>query len=377
MTGSGPRVLHVVYNLIRGGTEGQCARVAMALAQKGGGHGVAVFRREGFFMAAVEQVCGPVYEITIRRMLAWHTLAEVRRLSRFIRERAFSLVHAWDADAAIFGAPAAARAGVPCVTSHRDLGEIYPAHKLWLMRRADRVAAAVVVNAEAIRSWVVRSGLPASRIRRIGNLVDLVEFDELSRKTFSAADRLPRGRRVGVVARLNPEKDVESFVRAAREVAAQCPDASFVVAGDGPQREQLEDLARQLDLRERLVFVGEISDVPALISQMSVGVLGSSCNEGLSNSILEYMAGGLPVVATGCGANPELVRHGETGWIVGVRDAAGMADAIVRLLRDTGEASAMGRAGRLAVEQAFSPARIVGEFEALYEQVAASGAKHG
>ncbi len=359
-------VLHIVYNLIRGGTEGQCARIAMEMARRGGRHRVAVFRREGFFLEAVEQVCGPVYELGIRHLASRDTVQRVRRFRDFLRAEGIGLVHAWDADAAIFGSVAARWAGIPYVTSRRDLGQIYPWYKLWLMRRADARAAAVVVNAEAIREWLVAGGLPHDQIIKIPNLLDLQEFDRLAAGPFSLQARLPPGRLIGMVARLDREKDAETLIRAAAAILPGHADVSVVIAGDGPERRRLEQVATGLGIGNRVVFLGEITDVPPLVRRLAIGVLVPRLNEGLSNSILEYQAAGLPVVATDCGGNRELLQDGVSGVLVEPGNVRAVAAALRDLLDHPDPEAAMGKAGRRAVEANNDPAGVVRLFSGLY-----------
>lgn len=355
-------VLHIVWNLIRGGTEGQCARIAMALK-----HRVAVSKREGFFLEQVESTCGPVYEMKITRIIGFDTLREVRRLARFIRDEKIELVHAWDADAAIFGMCAAGIAGVPYITSRRDLGQIYSEHKAWLMGKADENARAIVVNAGAIKQHLFGGTALASRVHNIPNVLDVDEFDRLSARNFRDEDDLPTGRRFVMVSRLDPEKDATTFIRAAARIRA--PDVSFVIAGDGGERQTLENLAGDLKLGRRMIFLGDVKDVPALLRQCQVGVLVPKSNEGLSNSILEYMAAGLPVIATDCGGNRELVKDGVTGFVVAPGNATQLADAMNRVL--AGDSSSMGREGRKIVEQRHRPEIVAAQFEKLYRDVVA------
>ena len=361
------KVLHIVYNLIRGGTEGQCARFALELSRRGVTQRVAVFERAGFFLDAVEASCGPVYHVQVSRMLSAGALRAVMALRRFIRDEHVDLVHAWDADAAIFGAPAAKLAGIPFITSRRDLGQIYARRKLWLMRAADRRAAAIVVNAEAIRQRVIASGFPPSCVFLLPNIMDVAEFDAEAGRPCKTLEG--RGPFVGCVARLNEEKDVATFLRAAARVRESLPAVTFVIAGDGPQRAELERLASALGLESSVQFLGDITAVPALLKRLSVGVLVPSRNEGLSNSILEYMAAGLPVVATDCGGNRELVEDGVTGRVVRCSDPAATAAAITNLLHDPAAARAMGAAGRVRVEGAFAPAVLAQQLERLYDAV--------
>ena len=366
-----PKVLHVVWNLMRGGTEGQCARMAIDLTKRGRLSQVAVFRHEGHFLGDVEQACGPVYDIGIRHMLSAATLARILRLKRYIRYGNFELVHCWDADAAIFGSIASRSAGVPYITSRRDLGQIYPPHKLWLMRRADAGARAVVVNAKAIRDHVLTTGVPDGKIHVIPNIFDMAEFRQLADQPLSLSANLPSGKLIGLVARLDPEKDIDTFLKAAAIVSAHRPDAGFVVAGRGPEREKLEKLSVALGIAARTAFLGDVTEVPSLLKYLSVGVLVPKANEGLSNSILEYMAAGLPVVATDCGGNRELVADGETGFIIPPGDAPAAAAAIERLLSDSEQAARMGARGRAVVAERHSPEAVVKQMIELYRAVLA------
>ena len=364
-----PKALHVVWNLMRGGTEGQCARMAIELTKRGRPSQVAVFRHEGSFLWDVEQTCGPVYDIGIRHMLSARTFARIQQLKRYIHYGNFELVHCWDADAAIFGSIASRMAGVRYITSHRDLGQIYPSHKLWLMRRADAGAQAVVVNAKAIRDHVLTTGVPAGKIHVIPNLFDMAEFRHLADQPFPLSTNLPPGKLIGLVARLDPEKDVDTFLKAAAIVAAHRPDTGFVVAGHGPERESLEKLSASLGIASRTVFLGDVAEVPSLLKHLSVGVLVPKANEGLSNSILEYMAANLPVVATDCGGNRELVADGETGFIIPPGDVVAAAAAIERLLSDSEQAARMGARGRAVVAEQHSPDAVVSRMLGLYKAV--------
>ena len=363
-----PRILHIVWNLIRGGTEGQCARVALGLGEHSVASRVAVSRREGFFLEPVEQACGPVYQMDIHRMLSWHTWTELRRLAAFIRQERFDLVHAWDADAAIFGAKAARRAGVPLITSRRDLGEIYAARKLGLMERADRQAVAVVVNADAIGARVRANGVPAERVHVIPNILDVAEFDRLAARPIAQAQALRPGRWIGHVARLDPEKDVATLLRAAARVIVAVPEARFALAGDGVERSRLEDLAGELNLGRHVVFLGDVTEVPALLRLMEIAVLCPRANEGLSNSILEYQAAGLPVVATDCGGNRELVRENSNGCVIAPGEHEKLAARLIALLQQPEKARAWGRAGRRQVEQNHRPEAVCRQFAALYRR---------
>lgn len=369
-----PKVVHLVYDLIRGGTEGQCARVAMGLARQGLPHRVAIFHRRGFFLEAVEAACGPVREVAIRHLARPSTVREVARMARWLRAEQADILHAWDADAAIFGQFAAQLAGVKFIASRRDLGQIYPWHKMVLMRRADRAAVCVVANAEAVRTHFIAQGVPAEKIEVLPNVLDVEERDRLALIPCSCADRLPAGRRLAVVNRLDPEKNTGVLVEALALVRKTFSDAVLVVVGEGREMPLLRAKAAALDLAESVCFLGEVMEVPALLRLCEAGALVPNRNEGMSNTILEYMASGLPVLATDCGGNRELVRNGETGRLVpATASAAVVAEAWISLLWNRADAMQMGARSRAFVERHHVPAIVLEKFRGLYGQVARAG----
>ena len=375
---SDPRVAHLVFDLIRGGTEGQCARVALGLARLGLPHRVAVFHRRGFFLEAVEAACGPIHEVAIRRLARPATVREVFRLAEWLHRERIELLHAWDADAAIFGQFAAQWAGIRFATSRRDLGQIYPPHKLALMRRADRRAVRVVANAEAVRTHFIAQGVPAEKIDVLPNLLDLEEFDRLAAQPPACADRLPPGRRLVVVNRLDPEKNTSLLIAALPGVRREIPDAVLVVAGAGVEMAALQEQARAAGVSAAVGFLGECLEVPALLKGCEAGALVPRSNEGLSNTILEYMAAGLPVLATDCGGNRELVRDGETGRLLPARaSVAETTAAWLDLLRNRERSRLMGRRGREFVEHRHAAPGVLAEFRRWYGQVAAGAAGRG
>src|SRR5262249_35846914 len=145
----------------------------------------------------------------------------------------------------------------------------------------------------------------------------------------------------------------------------ELPQLRLFIAGDGPCRQALEQRAAAADLHDAVRFLGEISDVPGLLAQASLFVL-SSVTEGISLTLLEAMARGLPVVATRVGGNGEVVVDGETGRLVPPRQPALLARTLVDLLRDPATLARFGAAGRSRVERHFDIRRMVAAYEDLY-----------
>ena len=365
-----PKVAHLVYDLIRGGTEGQCARVAMGLARRGFLHRVAVFHRRGYFLEEVESICGPVHVMAVRHMLRPSTVLEVKRMACWLKFERMDMLHAWDADSAIFGQFAASWAGIPLVTSRRDLAQIYPPYKLLMMRCADRVAKRVVINAGVLRDHFVSIGLPENKTVLLPNLLDLTDFDEKARLPFSQEMSLPSGRRMVVVNRLDAEKNTGLLIEALPRVRKRIGDAVLIIAGDGPEMKSLRTLAVRCGVENAVCFLGEILDVPALLRQCEAGSLVPRRNEGLSNTILEYMAARLPVLATDCGGNRELVWERETGHLVSAdASAAEVADGWISILTEPDLARSMGRRARQCIESSYAPDVVLQKFFRFYEEI--------
>jgi glycosyltransferase involved in cell wall biosynthesis len=175
-----------------------------------------------------------------------------------------------------------------------------------------------------------------------------------------------------MVGRLSPEKDVETLLHAIAIAVRTCPVLRLEVAGDGPCRADLEQLTAELRLGDHVRFLGDVRDIPALLARASLFAL-PSLTEGVSLTLLEAMARGLPVVATRVGGNPEVVLDEETGLLVPARSPAELAGAVLRLWRDRGAARRMGLAARRRAEQYFDVRRMVAGYEDLYAQLLRPG----
>ena len=174
-------------------------------------------------------------------------------------------------------------------------------------------------------------------------------------------------------ARLHPQKGHTYLLQA----AAQVPNATFVLAGDGPLRPALEAEARDLGVAGRCIFLGERTDVAHLLAAADLFVL-PSLFEGLPVSVLEAMAAERPVIATAIGGTDEAVAHERTGLLVPAKDPAALAAAIRRLQDDPAAAHRLAVAGRARVEREFSAAATAGQVMAIYDQVLAeAGASDG
>lgn len=296
------------------------------------------------------------------------------RLVRLMRNHEADIVHTHLFDAGLWGRIAAKLAGVPIViNTEHGLNLWKKRYHIWFERIADRFTdRRIAVSEDIRRSRIRREGLNPEKIVIIHNFIDLAFFDPNTvedatsiRKDLGLDDS---EQLVGTVARLSHVKGVAYFLRAAEMISQTCPGVRFIIVGDGPLRDDLEHLAAQLGLRERVVFAGTRSDVRELLAAMDVFVL-ASIREGIPVSLLEAMAMKRAVVATAVGGTPEVVQNDRSGILVPSQDARALAEAVVSLLKDSRRRTALGEAGRERVREAFSADACVGQLERLYEEV--------
>lgn len=299
----------------------------------------------------------------------------VRRLGRLFDERGIDLVQVFF-DEAIFvgwlGARAARRRPV-LVSSRRDMG-LGAANQPWYHRLfplalplVNRDYAAIIANSEMVRRYAAaRERTPPGKYRVVRNGVAFAP-------AAAGRDSAPAGAgeaAVACVASLTPVKRHDVLLRAwAAVAAAEGAPRRLVLFGEGPERARLEALAASLGVAGSVTFAGAVTDVADRLPAMQLGVLCSD-REGLSNAILEYMASGLPVVATDVGGNPELV-DAANGVLVPAGDPGALAAALSRLLADEAGRRRLGAASLARIRDHYAWDGAMGALMACYDDLLA------
>jgi sugar transferase (PEP-CTERM/EpsH1 system associated) len=214
-------------------------------------------------------------------------------------------------------------------------------------------------------------GVDASRIRQLYSGVDTERFGPGPGAAGGSPDA---SLTVGTVGRLDPVKHQAALVRALASLRPSYPHLRLLIVGDGPERVPLASLAQSLGMADAVEFTGPRLDIEDSLRRMDVFVL-PSINEGISNTILEAMATGLPVVAGRVGGNPELVVDGVTGTLYDPGDGGGLVSAVSSYLADPDRRRQHGRAGRERVVQNFSLEAMVQRYQALYEELFSSASR--
>ncbi|MDI2124571.1 glycosyltransferase [Yinghuangia seranimata] len=355
------RVLLVVDDLRIGGAQRQVTGLAVALAARG--HRVVLACTEAGPPAAALSGAGVRVVVLGRRRVAKRvSLGFAVRIARLARSGRFDVVHAHVHAASMAAALAGTVTGVPVVVTEHSMaswrGVLARAYSRPLYRRC----AVVLAVSEQIRERLCTvDRVPEGRVRVVGTAL-------FARPPVSRGD-VPRGEAptVGVVARLQPEKGVEHFVRAAALVAERHPRARFAVVGGGPLRRGLEELAGTLGVADRVRFLGARTDGPAAVAGLDV-LCVPSLTEGAPLVVLEAMAAGVPVVAAAVGAIPRQLDHGRAGVLVPPADPDALAAALGRLVADPRERRRVGMAGRLRFDGLPDPASVTDAVEDVYRR---------
>ncbi|MBC8115169.1 MAG: GT4 family glycosyltransferase PelF, partial [Candidatus Saccharimonas sp.] len=288
-------------------------------------------------------------------------LGLVRQMMRLFRTGHFDVVHTHNTYPHLYASLAARLAGVPIVVNTRHgqrAGHGWKSRTQfrWASHLVDRIIA---VSDDAARLCIEADGVAARKVTRIWNGIDLSDF------SFTGPAATP----IAIsVARLSAEKDFPTLLRAVARAIREVPDLQLKLVGDGAERPKLEGLTRELGITSCVEFLGERTDVPSLLAQAGFFV-SSSLTEGISLTLLEAMAVGLPVVATAVGGNSEIVADGVTGQLVPPADPESLARAIVTMCRNETRWTALGQAGRDRVSEHFEVRRMVSEYEHLYREL--------
>jgi L-malate glycosyltransferase len=372
-----PNVLQLFDSFNQGGTEWQTVQLTRLLHESGKYRiFLASLSGEGPLRAEVERLgFHDIPSFPLQSFYNPNAAKQLSRLASLMRRKKIDLVHAHDFYTNIFGMAAATLARVPArIASRRETEGIRSPSKRWLERRAFNTANAVVANAEAIRTGLIAEGLPAAKVITIHNGLNMAHVTprpDAQREELLASFSLPNSRRyITIVANMrHVMKDQATFLRAAQRTREAIPDSAFILAGEGEQTANLRKLAADLNLADNAFFIGRCSRVADLLAISDVCVLSSKGVEGFSNSILEYMAAGRPVVATDVGGAREAVVEGETGHIVAPEDFQTMAKRLISLMQQPEKARRMGEQGRRRVLEHFSCEVQLKRVEDLYEKL--------
>jgi glycosyltransferase involved in cell wall biosynthesis len=318
-------------------------------------------------LRSLEGVCRTVV-FPAERVNSLNGLRQMVSFRKYLARHKIQIAHAFMNKTGIFAVLSSLGTQRVVITSRLNTGYWYtPGWKLFF-RILNRSTTRVLTNSKVGRDIAVEAE------RLAPQKIDVL-YQGVNAECFrpNAGDRTACDRMgipesasvIGIVANLRPVKDLPLFLRAAKIVWERCPQAAFLVAGQGQQLGELQALAEELGIRERVFFTRGEGKVIDYLSRMSVACL-SSVSEGFSNAILEYMAVGLPVVATDVGGNREAVLDGETGFLVLERTPEAFAQPLIALLENEDLRRRMGDNGLSRCLANFELGKTIRDLEDYY-----------
>jgi sugar transferase (PEP-CTERM/EpsH1 system associated) len=370
------RVLHVLNRFATGGTEHVVLKLVNGL--NGGVFEQRLAALRGMD-SAIDQRLIPGGELLLQGRNDTGFELMLFRLARVMRAYRPHIVHSrnWGAIEAI---PAARLAGVP-IAVHSEHGyELdmlagLPTRRRLFRRAAYSMADAVFAVTRQLRDYHAQQAwVRSDRIRVIYNGVDTQRFRPQPNLRISLRHKfgLPQNRFiVGTIGRIVDIKDHPTLLRAVEIMLRNAIDAHALIVGSGPELERIQQLVKGSSaLAGRITFIGSSSEVPELLNAMDAFAL-TSISEGMSNTLLEAMASGLPVVATSVGGNPEVVVEGSSGWLFRPGDAETLASLLALLASQNNLRLSYGAAARERVVRSFGLERMLDDYSQLYLELAA------
>ena len=301
----------------------------------------------------------------------------VLRLAAMMRRERFDIVQTYLWTANTWARIAARMAGIRWVlASERNVDIWEETYKRVIGRFLARSTDRIIANSEAVRQYLLaRGGLAPEKVVTIYNGVNFDRFrtpcdPAIRRRELGVADDVVLA---GCLARVEPAKDHGTLLQAMALISNRLPKLHLALIGGGSEEDQLRRMAHELGIGDRVHFVGFRTDAAEWLQSVDISVL-SSVKEGLSNTVLESMAAGKPVVATDVGGNAEVIVENETGLLVPARSPTELGVALARVASSPDLIASFGKAGRRRADGLFSVDSMVSHTERLYLDLAESGA---
>ena len=362
------RVVLLIPTLDRSGAEKQCTLLATRLPRDQFDVHVIALTRSGPYADVLSAAGIPLTLIGKRSRF---DLSSFWRLRRELNRLQPDILHTWLFAANSYGrlcAGAVPKARI--VVSERCVDSWKAGWQLWLDRQLIAKTDRLVGNSNGVVEFYRDLGVPADKLVCIPNGIDIPESSALADRTVLRHElKLSSDAFIaGFIGRLAKQKRVEDLIWAVETLRQIRPQLHLVLIGDGPERERLEEFTRSIHCKEHVHFLGHREDAIRFLPAMDAFCLASSF-EGMSNSIMEAMSYGRPVIASDIPPNRELVIPNVTGFLCKLADTVGFMQYLRRMIDEPGLGERMGNAGRERIRTEFGIQQMVDRYATLYHQL--------
>jgi len=303
-----------------------------------------VVLRSSEFTKSMHHFPFPVNVLNITKLLSIITLFKMIKLAIKIRRDSIQIVHIYFNDAAIIAPVFCKIGGAKVIVSRRDMGFWYTKAKLSCLYISNIFVDHIITNSHSIKVNVNKQEkFSLDKISVIYNGVNTSSFLNIEKGTLRGGYNIDsKYSIVGMVANLDKIKRHTDLIQALHIINKEFPYVKLIFAGHGSEETNLRQYAHDLNIDDKIIFIGNVDNVIPIVCDFDICVLCSE-SEGLSNAIIEYLGCGKPVICTNTGGNPELITDGSNGFLVNVGDVAGIVDKLRimfsnrKLLTDLGE----------------------------------------
>lgn len=363
------KVLFLIDNLSKGGKERRMLALVKGLLQ-GSNYEIEIV----IFKNKIEYLEIEDLDLTLHileRKPKYNPLV-FGRLYKICKNFEPDLIHCWSTMTAIFAFPSIKLLRIPILNS--SIAEAPNNLKIWqkkllLAKLTFLYSNCIVGNSKA---GLKAFGAPDSKSHCVYNGYDFnrsknIVPEEKIRNKYA----IGYGQIIGKIAAFANRKDYDTYIKAALIVLTTNPNVKFFAIGKGPDLERIKKLVPAA-FKDNIIFTGALTDVESLINIFNIGVLSTNAvahGEGISNSIMEYMALAKPVIASEGGGTNEIVQHNVTGYLVPPNTPQAMAERILQLIEDPEKAELMGLAGKKSIEENFNISKMITTYSTLYKQL--------
>lgn len=371
-----PLIVHIIYRLGIGGLENGLINLINRLPADRYRHAIICLTESTDFSQRIQRQDVAVYEIHKQPGQDWHSFIKVYQLLKQLKP---AIVHTRNL-AALEYQLCALLVGVPYRLQGEHGWDVFDPDGnnrkyQWLRRILGLTIHRFIPLSHQLQDYLqIKVGIPARKISRICNGVDTQIFyprSETRQSPHNCPLDLHNKLVIGTVGRMHGVKDqltlVKAFIAACQQSQTFADRACLFLIGDGPLREQALELLDQNGLADKAWLPGERNDIAQILRCLDVFVLPSKA-EGISNTILEAMATGLPVIATNVGGNPELVLHAQTGYLVEKENPPALAAALLELITDDQKRQQFAQAAFMRAQQEFSIDSMVAHYQTVYDR---------
>ena len=362
------KVGFVNYSLNVGGIETLILEICNRLNKNQFIPYVFVFEKNGKLKNEYVNSGIPLLEVKKNKGFDWMLSA---RLAKMLKKNNIDIVHTHNPTNWLYGTIAAKLAGISVIHTEHTTSDYHNYHvKRWeLIERVLSIFTTKITTvSESVKMHMVKnSKINASKIKVVYNAIKAEEFNKsVDEKKIRASLYLQKNDVViGNIARFYENKDHRTLLEAFKLILKQVPNVYLLLIGDGPLRNEMGEIAKNLKIKDSVKFLGNRRNIAEILRIMDVFVL-SSKREGLPMVLLEAMTSGVPIVATDVDGNSELIVDKKTGFIVPPNSPKFLSNAVVQVLADKEKAIKMASRGRDFVREHFSLISMIEKYERIY-----------